>query len=538
MKEYSTSPEVDEVLNSYLKLGKKLINPPGVEFVFPTEGDDLVGSRDFAIASARQCYFGEKTKIISRLDDHIGQEIADSTLDAGHHTTRMHSHFSWLLSGVTRHVTWEILHSYPFYNTEQQSQRYVEAKKGSYLMPADLSEKQSKLFEEAANFSNESYFQLLDKLKPAIEKRLGKMYEKSVWSTEKGRKWMDDKAKKLSQEIARYVLPLAQHTTMIHTLNELQLLRLWRASKMNHFSDEARFVIASMVKSVSDRDPSLLADMRPPLDTEIDRQNAENYSVGNKEMFDELLFGGSTILINYPKFPKEGLILAGRGVLNKGADFMSDDEVLAQLLNPVNNPYLADIYDVGINHPLSNVLRQFNVQFATKMSHTADSQRQRHRRTPGSTPPLSSLYSGEPDYETPLIIKEDLELEQVYDEMMDKIYQNVEKAIDSGISSEYALLLLPNAHSVRVVESGDLFDWAHRWKQRLCYLAQEEIFFVSVEQVKQVLEILPEAENLLLAPCGIRSGVGIGPKCPEGDRFCGVRVWDFDINEYEKSRFI
>ena len=139
---------------------------------------------------------------------------------------------------------------------------------------------------------------------------------------------------------------------------------------------------------------------------------------------------------------------------------------------------------------------------------------------------------------TPMIIRENPALRDVYDETMRTIFTNVEKAIDAGIPREYALLLLPNASTLRVVESGDLFDWLHRWKQRLCYLAQEEIFFISVEQVEQVGKVLPDLKNMLLAPCGVRQRAGVRPRCPEGDRWCGKPVYNWSLDKYKEERLV
>ena len=36
-----------------------------------------------------------------------------------------HATFEFALSGVSRQLVWSFLHGFPFYNTEQQSQRYV-----------------------------------------------------------------------------------------------------------------------------------------------------------------------------------------------------------------------------------------------------------------------------------------------------------------------------------------------------------------------------------------------------------------------------
>ena len=36
----------------------------------------------------------------------------------------------------------------------------------------------------------------------------------------------------------------------------------------------------------------------------------------------------------------------------------------------------------------------------------------------------------------------------------------------------------------------------------------------------------------VLPPCGIRDRADIRPICPEGDRFCGVKVWRQKRSEY------
>ena len=243
-------------------------------------------------------------------------------------------------------------------------------------------------------------------------------------------------------------------------------------------------------------------------------------------------------MISCPENSREILSSAARNVLGRPGSQLSDKEVLALLLDPVKNRKLADVYDIGMMEPLTNCLRQISLTFATKLSHTADSQRQRHRRTPGATPGIGAIYGGSADYMVPMIIRENGRLKEGYDQIMGTIYENVNKALKAGMPKEWALLLLPNAQTIRLIETGDFFDWQHRWKQRLCYRAQEEIFFISVEQVEQVLEFLPEARFLLLAPCGLRQRVGIKPFCPEGKEACGQKVYGFPIEDYKAGRLI
>src|SRR4051812_1152253 len=95
---------------------------------------------DNAVATARTCY---SSKVITA-DDVSKDEptrvrrdaIAQSTYKAGHHTTIQHATFQFVLDKVSRQFIWSFLHSHPFYNSEQVSQRYVEMKAGNYTVPS------------------------------------------------------------------------------------------------------------------------------------------------------------------------------------------------------------------------------------------------------------------------------------------------------------------------------------------------------------------------------------------------------------------
>ncbi len=62
-------------------------------------------------------------------------------------------------------------------------------------------------------------------------------------------------AEKRSIEIARYVLPLAAFTTMVHTISGIVLHRLWRMCNASDTPTEAREVIGQMVALARDIDP-------------------------------------------------------------------------------------------------------------------------------------------------------------------------------------------------------------------------------------------------------------------------------------------
>ena len=92
---------------------------------------------DNAVATARTCY---SSKGIINEDQASAKPerrdaLARSIYDAGHHTTFQHAHFQFVLENVSRQFLWTFLHSHPFYNSEQVSQRYVEVSHGHFAIP-------------------------------------------------------------------------------------------------------------------------------------------------------------------------------------------------------------------------------------------------------------------------------------------------------------------------------------------------------------------------------------------------------------------
>jgi thymidylate synthase ThyX len=534
MERLSPQESIDKILAEYASFGNCFENPPQISLKLLSRtppGEPEVSSRDIVATTAAQCY----AKGVAQMRPRPEMEgTVDTTLKSGHHTTRQHTNHTWLLVGVSRSVTHDIFHENPFYNTEQQSQRYVEAKAGFYLIPKGLTEKQRKIFIEAADFCNQQYFIFLDALKPAVKERVERMYP--LGALERNSAKLETKTIKCCQEIARYPLHIGQLTNFYHTLPELQLLRLFRASRMNQYSKEAKYVIGQMVEEVAKVDPSILKELEKPIEFEQENYSEEYLGEGKKD-FDKDLGNLRSKLLSLD--PETSKIWAKCARNIKGRPDLSDEEILDLLLNPAKNKLLADVYEIGMMDNLTRTLRMASLTFATKLSHTADSQRQRQRRTPGATPPIEAAFDGTPDFITPKVIEENGDLQELYQKSLDQIYKNVKKALESGIDKEKALLLLPNAQAIRLYETGDFFDWLHRFKQRLCFVAQEEIFFISCDQVEQILEVLPQAKATLLAPCGIRKKAQISPKCPEGDRFCDQPVFNFeDIKNYKKARLI
>src|SRR3970040_2015293 len=91
---------------------------------------------DSAIAAARTCY---SPSIVTpdQVSDKQRLTIGAATFYGGHHTVYQHAHFEFGLENVSRQFVWSFLHAHPFYNSEQQSQRYVRLDRAQAYVPPE-----------------------------------------------------------------------------------------------------------------------------------------------------------------------------------------------------------------------------------------------------------------------------------------------------------------------------------------------------------------------------------------------------------------
>src|SRR3989338_1280882 len=174
-----------------------------------------------AIAAARTCY-SPRVIADTEVDEGQKERIGKTTFEGGHHTVYTHATFKFGLENISRQFVWSFLHAHPFYNSEQSSQRYVKLNEVKVTVPP-MSAANRKVFERACYEAWQAYRELtgilLEDLKDDFRQRFPK---KEL--TEKDLK----KLEKKSIETARYVVPIAAHTSMVHTLNGITLYRLYR----------------------------------------------------------------------------------------------------------------------------------------------------------------------------------------------------------------------------------------------------------------------------------------------------------------------
>jgi thymidylate synthase ThyX len=240
--------------------------------------------------------------------------------------------------------------------------------------------------------------------------------------------------------------------------------------------------------------------------------------------FDARLAGRTSLLVDYSPAAPRVLAESYRAVVGLSEAECPDAEALDRMLNPARNPYRLETLNVGVHAPLMRPLQHANFTFAKKLSHSADSQDQRHRMVPGSRPLLMLTDTRDPDFITPMLIRENSRAREVYERAMRDAWMAKNELLDRGVPREFALYLLPNAKAIRLVESGSLLHLLHKWTMRTCFNAQEEIYQASMEEVAQVRAALPELGRYIGPPCYVRAGIAT-PICTEGSHFCGVKVW-------------
>ena len=480
-----------------------------------------------AIAAARTCY-SPHLVAPEEVTEKQRVTIGSGTFFGGHHTVYQHAHFEFGLENVSRQLVWSFLHAHPFYNSEQQSQRYVRLDRAQAYVPAAgprFGPAERAIYERAVARAWDHYRELTRLLEPTAREILGDIWHVSAMSHPRRVQKVARQSEKRAIEVARYVLPVAAFTTMVHTISGIVLFRLWRMQAASDTPSEARHVIGEMVARVREVDADFFDrfDHGAMQDMPEWRESPHDGEAFARE-FDAKLAGRTSRMTDYSPRASESIAEAYRAVMGLTAADCSDAEALDRVLNPARNPYRRETLNVGVHAPIMRALDHAHFTFAKKISHTADSQDQRHRMVPASRPLLTLADTRSPDYIAPMLIRDNPRAREIYERAMHEAWAAKNELLDRGVPREFALYLLPNAKAIRLVESGSLLHLLHKWTMRTCFNAQEEIYQASIEEVRQVAEVFPALGRYIGPPCHLRAGIST-PICTEGSHFCGVKVW-------------
>src|SRR6185436_11728625 len=404
---------------------------------------------DGAIAAARTCY---SPRVIGVDEITPGQceSIGPLTFEAGHHTVYQHAHFEFGLENVSRQFVWSFLHSHPFYNSEQSSQRFVRLDEVRALVPESLQGEARGVYEAAIESAWESYRRLNELLKVDTRRILGELRHLTPNASEKRRKKVEREAEKKAIETARYAIPIAAFTSMVHTLSGIVLHRLYRMMRTGDAPAETRAVVEEMVRLVKELDPAFFDRIgQGPLgEAEIVETRLPRFATdGEAEAarLDASLGSRVSLLVDHMGRAEQTTADAVRAVLGATPETLPDDEALERLLNPGQNRYRLETLQLSVHSPLARAMHHASYTFLKKLSHTADSQDQRHRMVPASRPLMTLTDTRRPDVITPPLIAANREALAVYAEAMERAWQAKNRLLELDVPLETALYVLPNA---------------------------------------------------------------------------------------------
>jgi thymidylate synthase ThyX len=483
---------------------------------------------DGAVAAARTCY-SPRVVGVEEITPAQRESIGPLTFAAGHHTVYQHAHFEFGLENVSRQFVWSFLHSHPFYNSEQSSQRFVRLDEVKAFVPGGLDEEASRVYQEAVVEAWRAYRQLSLILKEDTHRILADLRHLTPGASEKRQKKVAREAEKKAIETARYVIPVAGFTSMVHTISGIVLHRLHRMMRTGDTPRENSAVVSAMVDRVRALDPEFFDRVgEGPLSEEevVEVRFPRGAVDGDAEAarIDARLGPRTSLLVDYTPRGEETTAEAVRAVLGLSAEALPDDEALERALSPRLNRYRLETLQLSLHAPLSRALHHSTYTFLKRLSHTADSQDQRHRMVPASRPLMTLTDTARPDYVTPPLVSANPRAREVYEEAMAQAWAAKNRLLEMGVPKESALYLLPNAKALRFHESGSLLYLGHKWVMRTCFNAQEEIYRASMDELEQVRTLHPRLVRYMGPPCVLRAGL-VTPTCTEGEHFCGVPVW-------------
>src|SRR5512143_1048297 len=363
---------------------------------------------DDAIAAARTCY---SPRVIGADEVTASQRetIGPLTFDGGHHTVWQHAHFEFGLENVSRQLVWTFLHSHPFYNSEQSSQRFVKLDEARAHVPVGLSPETRTVYEAAVESAWESYRRLTALLRQDTLRILSGVRHLTPGASDRRRRKVEREAEKKAIETARYVIPVAAFTSMVHTVSGIVLHRLHRMVRTGDAPTETRAVVEAMVGLVRERDPAFfeLIGQGPLDEAEVVEARLPRFEADGDAQaarLDAQLGGRVSLLVDHMTRAEEATAEAVRAVLGASPAALGDDEAIEWLLNPGVNRYRLETLQLSVLSPLARAMHHAAYTFLKKLSHTADSQDQRHRMVPASRPLMTVTDTVRPDYVLPPLV--------------------------------------------------------------------------------------------------------------------------------------
>lgn len=215
--------------------------------------DTDVAAQKLVEAAGRLCYmsFGKGRKTHAEYMDHI--------LESAHGSVLEHAVWNFIITGVSRSFTHELIRHRAGFGYSQLSQRYVDESQADFVEPECIAADPElhTIFEEAVRQSHAAYVRLVE----GLQRKYKDVEDATL-------------RRKLARQAARSVLPNATETRIFVTANA----RSWRhfiEARGNEWADvEIRRVAIMILRILQEEAPSLFGDytiQKLPDGTEVAR---------------------------------------------------------------------------------------------------------------------------------------------------------------------------------------------------------------------------------------------------------------------------
>lgn len=208
------------------------------------ETDSEVGGELLSEMGGRACYlsFGKRQGRKSNAE-YIG-----NILEQRHGSVLEHAVWSFLITGVSRSLTHELVRHRAGFGFSQESQRYVDETETDFVEPDEIAadEELHRLWLDAVESAHRAYIALADALAARLAER----------QPQSGRTAL----RKAARQAARSVLPNATETKIFVTANARALRHFIELRGSEHAEPEIRKLAVALVRIMQREAPHIFGD--------------------------------------------------------------------------------------------------------------------------------------------------------------------------------------------------------------------------------------------------------------------------------------
>ena len=203
------------------------------------ETDTDVGAEKLCETAGRMCYmsFGKGRK--------ANREYLANIIEAAHESVLEHAVWNFVITGVSRSFTHELVRHRAGFGYSQLSQRYVDETTADFIEPGCIAEDPElhQVWLESIQQSHQAYGRLVEGLRHKFADEPDKTLRR-----------------KLARQAARSVLPNATETKIFVTANGRALRHFIEARAHEHAEIEIRRVAIKLLRLLQKESPSLFGD--------------------------------------------------------------------------------------------------------------------------------------------------------------------------------------------------------------------------------------------------------------------------------------